>query len=103
MVDVSDLDLGPMTERLLAQIPDLIKSTSSEMAARLLKDLRTRWAKHSQWERRTRDAFERRLALRWAHPFKLLGMFLTIARESAGNTNTYLRTSKGALKRALPD
>lgn len=90
-IDVSDIDVDGLGERITAAIPNLLNSEPGKVAAGLLPTLKRNWAAHARWEQRTQVAFEKRLARRYREPFKLLGMCATIAVEFGGNLNTVAR------------
>jgi hypothetical protein len=90
-LDVSDIDVGALGERVMATIPELLKSEPGIIAARMLPTLKRNWAAQARWQARTQASFEKRLARRWRAPFKLLGMCVTIATEFGSNMNTYGR------------
>lgn len=90
-IDVSDIDVDGLGQRITAAIPDLLNSEPGKIAAGLLPTLKKNWAAHARWEQRTQVAFENRLARRYREPFKLLGMCTTITVEFGGNVNMVVR------------
>lgn len=90
-IDVSDINVDGLGERITAAMPDLLNSEPGKIAAGLLPTLKKNWAAHARWEQRTQVAFENRLARRYREPFTLLGMCTTIAVEFGGNVNMVAR------------
>jgi hypothetical protein len=90
-LDVSDIDIDALGERVIATLPELLKSEPGLIAARMLPSLKKNWAAQARWQTRTQASFEKRLARRWRTPFKLLGMCVTIATEFGSNMNMYGR------------
>jgi hypothetical protein len=90
-VDVSDLDVEQLADRISQVIPEFVHETSDSLATELLEALRRRWPAQRRVEQKVIANFEGRLARRWRKPMQLFGMFLTIATEVGGEVNARLR------------
>ena len=74
-------DIGDEWERLFARLPELILTTSDQVADDLLRTLKRRWRSEYRVQSREQQGFRRRLRRRWREPLDLYGMLIAVAFE----------------------
>jgi len=83
-IAVDDSDCQQEMERLegLSSIlPELIRTTSAEIAEEVLNTLKRSWSREDRLQKREHRGFRRRLRRRWKRGLDLLGMLVTVAHE----------------------
>lgn len=97
-LEVTEHDLAVVhtkTDTWLEEVvPRVLEESSAQTASALLSVLRNRWAKQSRLESRDAREFAKRLESRWAVPFGLLRMLLTITAEFGSLTVERLSTAE---------
>lgn len=63
------------------KLPELILSTSSDLAPKVLKDLKKKWPRARKGDGKDIHGFKKRLMQRWGKPIDSLKFFLMMSRE----------------------
>lgn len=82
-IEITTEDVEPRIEALLDRVPDMIGSTSDEMARVILKTLKRTWSKQYRYQTRVRRGFEARLEERWELRSRASGCSRPCPRSSA--------------------
>lgn len=98
---LTEADVDEAEKKILAVLPDIIETTTTDIAKNLLNTLKTDWKEESVYQNEEKRSFNKSLEKRWGKAIGMLRMLLTISRELGSEMATLRPPSKSHLSEVL--